>query len=102
MRPNRWRKRGGRSARNPSPCEPGGSCAMLLLIANYDSFTYNLYQYLSELGAEIAVRRHDQVPLDEIPAMRPEHMVISPGPCAPNEADLSCEIIAAFGPHTTI
>lgn len=75
---------------------------MLLLIDNYDSFTYNLYQYLSELGAEIEVRRNDQVTLDEIAAMRPERIVISPGPCTPNEAGLSCEIIAAFGPHTPI
>jgi anthranilate synthase/aminodeoxychorismate synthase-like glutamine amidotransferase len=75
---------------------------MLLLIDNYDSFTYNLYQYLSELGAEVEVRRNDQVTLDEIAAMQPERIVISPGPCTPNEAGLSCEIIAAFGPHTPI
>ena len=73
---------------------------MLLLIDNYDSFTYNLYQYLAELGvATIEVRRNDQVTLDEITAMQPERIVISPGPCTPNEAGLSCDIIAAFGPH---
>jgi anthranilate synthase/aminodeoxychorismate synthase-like glutamine amidotransferase len=71
---------------------------MLLLIDNYDSFTYNLYQYLSESGTEVEVRRNDQVTLDEIAAMQPERIVISPGPCTPNEAGLSCEIIAAFGP----
>ncbi len=71
---------------------------MLLLIDNYDSFTYNLYQYLAELGAQIEVRRNDQVTLAEIEAMRPEQIVISPGPCTPNEAGLSCQIIATFGP----
>ena len=70
---------------------------MLLLIDNYDSFTYNLYQYLAELGAEIMVCRNDQVTLDEIEAMRPDAIVISPGPCTPNEAGLSCQIIASFG-----
>ena len=69
---------------------------MLLLIDNYDSFTYNLYQYLAELGAEVEVRRNDQVTLDEIEAMQPDHIVISPGPCTPNEAGLSCQIIATL------
>ncbi|HLX40494.1 MAG TPA: aminodeoxychorismate/anthranilate synthase component II [Ktedonobacteraceae bacterium] len=71
---------------------------MLLLIDNYDSFTYNLYQYLSELGAQVEVRRNDQVTLDEIEAMQPDHLVISPGPCTPHEAGLSCAIIERFGP----
>lgn len=70
---------------------------MLLLIDNYDSFTYNLYQYLAELGAEIEVRRNDQITLAEIEAMQPRHIVISPGPCTPNEAGLSCQIITTFG-----
>ena len=70
---------------------------MLLLIDNYDSFTYNLYQYLAELGAEVVVRRNDQVTLDEIESMQPKQIVISPGPCTPNEAGLSCAIIEAFG-----
>src|SRR5947207_15433871 len=70
---------------------------MLLLIDNYDSFTYNLYQYLAELGAEITVRRNDQVTLDEIEAMQPDAIVVSPGPCTPNEAGLSCQIIETFG-----
>ncbi len=70
---------------------------MLLLIDNYDSFTYNLYQYLAELGAEVQVRRNDQVTLDEIEAMQPASIVISPGPCTPNEAGLSCAIIERFG-----
>jgi anthranilate synthase/aminodeoxychorismate synthase-like glutamine amidotransferase len=72
---------------------------MLLLLDNYDSFTYNLYQYLSELGAEIEVRRNDQVTLDEIEVMQPDSIVISPGPCTPNEAGLSCQIIETFGPR---
>jgi len=71
---------------------------MLLLIDNYDSVTYNLYQYMAELGAEITVRRNDQVSIAEIAATRPEQIVISPGPCTPNEAGLSCEIIRQFGP----
>ena len=70
---------------------------MLLLIDNYDSFTYNLYQYLAELGTEITVRRNDQVSLDDIEAMQPDAIVISPGPCTPNEAGLSCQIIETFG-----
>src|SRR5260370_1259608 len=72
---------------------------MLLLIDNYDSFTYNLYQYLRELGAEIEVYRNDQITLDRIELMAPDHIVISPGPCTPNEAGLSCAIIEAFGPR---
>jgi anthranilate synthase component II len=72
---------------------------MLLLIDNYDSFTYNLYQYLSELGAEVQVRRNDVVTLTEIEAMQPDHIVISPGPCTPDEAGMSCAIIEACGPR---
>lgn len=71
---------------------------MLLLIDNYDSFTYNLYQYLSELGAQVEVRRNDAVTLDEVEEMQPDHLVISPGPCTPHEAGLSCAIIERFGP----
>ncbi|HET9919195.1 MAG TPA: aminodeoxychorismate/anthranilate synthase component II [Ktedonobacteraceae bacterium] len=73
---------------------------MLLLIDNYDSFTYNLYQYLAELGTEVQVRRNDAITLDEIAAMQPDHIVVSPGPCTPDEAGLSCQIIEAFGPST--
>jgi anthranilate synthase/aminodeoxychorismate synthase-like glutamine amidotransferase len=75
---------------------------MLLLIDNYDSFTYNLYQYLSELGADVQVRRNDQVSIGEIESMSPDHIVISPGPCTPSEAGLSCQIIEAFGPSTPV
>ena len=75
---------------------------MLLLIDNYDSFTYNLYQYLSELGADVQVRRNDQVSICEIESKSPDHIVISPGPCTPSEAGLSCQIIEAFGPNTPV
>jgi anthranilate synthase/aminodeoxychorismate synthase-like glutamine amidotransferase len=75
---------------------------MLLLIDNYDSFTYNLYQYLSELGANVQVRRNDQVSICEIESMSPDHIVISPGPCTPSEAGLSCQIIEAFGANTPV
>ena len=64
---------------------------MILLIDNYDSFTYNLYHYLGELGADIRVFRNDKITLDEIAALRPEKIVISPGPCTPREAGVSCE-----------
>ncbi|MGF1546222.1 MAG: anthranilate synthase component II [Thiotrichales bacterium] len=69
---------------------------MLLMIDNYDSFTYNLVQYLGELGAEVVVRRNDQTSLDEIETMRPRHIVLSPGPCTPNEAGISLAVIAHF------
>lgn len=69
---------------------------MLLMIDNYDSFTYNLAQYLGELGQEVRVRRNDRITLDEIEALRPAHIVISPGPCTPNEAGVSLAVIKRF------
>ncbi len=75
---------------------------MLLLIDNYDSFTYNLYQYLSELGAEVVVRRNDAVTVDEAEEMAPSHVVISPGPCTPREAGVSNAIIARLGPRVPL
>ncbi len=75
---------------------------MLLLLDNYDSFTYNLYQYLSELGADVQVHRNDQITLDEIEALHPDHIVVSPGPCTPNEAGLSMQVIETFGPHIPV
>jgi anthranilate synthase component II len=69
---------------------------MILLIDNYDSFTYNLYQYLCELGADVEVRRNDQVTIDEIRALAPERIVISPGPCTPREAGVSVDVIQTF------
>lgn len=71
---------------------------MLLLIDNYDSFTYNLYQYLSELGAEVVVRRNDQITLEEIWQEPPNRIVISPGPGDPDDAGVSVEVIREFGP----
>ena len=75
---------------------------MLLVIDNYDSFTYNLVQYFGELGAEPVVKRNDEVTLDDIRAMQPERIVISPGPCTPNEAGISNEVIRTFGASTPI
>jgi len=70
---------------------------MLLMIDNYDSFTYNLVQYCGELGADVCVYRNDGVTLDEIAALKPERIIISPGPCTPNEAGVSMEVIRRFG-----
>ncbi|MGB1906927.1 MAG: anthranilate synthase component II, partial [Spongiibacter sp.] len=69
---------------------------MLLMIDNYDSFTYNVVQYLAELGADVVVRRNDEISVAEIEAMAPSHLVISPGPCTPNEAGISMAAIEAF------
>jgi anthranilate synthase component II len=69
---------------------------MLLMIDNYDSFTYNLVQYLGELGAEVRVVRNDEASVTELAAMRPARVVISPGPCTPKEAGISLEAINAF------
>ena len=69
---------------------------MVFVLDNYDSFTYNLVQYLGELGAEVEVRRNDQVTVDEIAALRPERIVISPGPCTPHEAGISIDLIRHF------
>src|ERR1051326_2265129 len=66
---------------------------MIFILDNYDSFTYNLVQYLGELGADVEVRRNDQVTVDEVERMRPERIVISPGPCTPREAGISIELI---------
>ena len=66
---------------------------MLLVIDNYDSFTFNLVQYLGELGADIVVKRNDQVTIDEIRAMKPDRIVVSPGPCTPREAGVSVALI---------
>ena len=72
---------------------------MILLIDNYDSFTYNLYQYLSELGAQVTVARNDALTLEDIEAMDPAALVISPGPCTPREAGISNDVIRRFGPR---
>lgn len=69
---------------------------MILVIDNYDSFTYNLVQYLGELGEEIVVKRNDEIDLAGIEALRPDHILISPGPCSPNEAGISLSLIDHF------
>ncbi|MBN8413320.1 aminodeoxychorismate/anthranilate synthase component II [Halomonas denitrificans] len=69
---------------------------MILMLDNYDSFTYNIVQYLGELGAEVVTRRNDTISLDEIEAMAPSHIVVSPGPCTPNEAGISLDLIRHF------
>jgi anthranilate synthase component 2 len=73
---------------------------MILLIDNYDSFTYNLYQYLAELGAEVSVVRNDKITLEEITEMDPDKIVISPGPGTPEKAGISNDVIKHFGPTT--
>ena len=70
---------------------------MLLMIDNYDSFTYNLVQYLGELGERVAVYRNDQITLNDIDALSPSHVVISPGPCTPNEAGISVDLVREYG-----
>jgi anthranilate synthase/aminodeoxychorismate synthase-like glutamine amidotransferase len=72
---------------------------MLLVIDNYDSFTYNLVQYFGELGAQILVRRNDEISLGEIESLNPERICISPGPCSPREAGISNAVIQRFGPR---
>jgi anthranilate synthase component 2 len=69
---------------------------MLLMIDNYDSFTYNIVQYLGELGAQVQVYRNDAITLEQIEALQPQHIVISPGPCTPNEAGISVPVIKHF------
>lgn len=69
---------------------------MLLLIDNYDSFTYNLYQYFCELGTEVLVKRNDELQLADIERLAPQHLVISPGPCTPNQAGISLDAIRHF------
>ena len=75
---------------------------MLLVLDNYDSFTYNLVQYFGELGAELVVKRNDEVTIEEIAAMKPERICVSPGPCTPREAGISNEVVRVFGPRIPI
>jgi len=72
---------------------------MILVIDNYDSFTYNLVQYLGELGAEMRVFRNDKITVEQAVALNPEKVLVSPGPCTPKEAGISCDIIREFGPR---
>ena len=69
---------------------------MILMIDNYDSFTYNLVQYLGQLGCDVAVHRNDEITLEEIEAMKPEAIFLSPGPCSPKEAGITVEVIRRF------
>jgi len=69
---------------------------MVFVLDNYDSFTYNLVQYMGELGAEIVVRRNDELTAAEVEALRPSHILISPGPCTPEDAGISIELIRHF------
>ena len=71
---------------------------MILLIDNYDSFTYNLYQYLCELGAEVTVRRNDELTPEDVDSLEPKGIVVSPGPCTPKEAGVSNDVILRWGP----
>jgi len=75
---------------------------MVLLIDNYDSFTYNLAQYFGELGCEPTIKRNDEISLDEIAALAPKHICISPGPCTPSEAGISKDIVLHFGARIPI
>lgn len=75
---------------------------MLLMIDNYDSFTYNLVQYLGELGQEVRVYRNDEISVEQIETLGPERIVISPGPCTPNEAGISVEVVKAFAGRVPI
>ena len=75
---------------------------MVLVIDNYDSFTYNLVQYLGELGVGLEVHRNDQITLDQIRGLKPDRILVSPGPCSPRESGLSNDIIRTFGPHLPV
>jgi para-aminobenzoate synthetase component 2 len=75
---------------------------MILVIDNYDSFTYNLVQYLGELKAPLEVRRNDQISLDQIRELNPDRILVSPGPCSPRESGLSNDIIQTFGPKVPL
>ena len=75
---------------------------MILMIDNYDSFTYNLVQYFGELGADLVVFRNDKILIDQIEKLNPEKIVISPGPCTPNEAGISCQVIKHYAGRVPI
>jgi anthranilate synthase component 2 len=75
---------------------------MILMIDNYDSFTYNLVQYLGELGAEVETVRNDAVSVDDVVQMKPDGIVISPGPCTPNEAGICVDLVRALAPTIPI
>ena len=82
--------------------ERPGTGLRILLLDNYDSFTYNLYQYLRELGADVEVARNDEISVEEVEAMKPDGIVISPGPSRPENAGISMEVVRRLGPTTHI
>ena len=75
---------------------------MILMIDNYDSFTYNVVQYLYELGQDVLVKRNDEITVEEVAVMQPDDIVLSPGPCTPNEAGISLQVVDKFSGHTPI
>ena len=75
---------------------------MILMIDNYDSFTYNVVQYLYELEQDVLVKRNDEITVDEVAVMHPDHIVLSPGPCTPNEAGISLQVVDKFSGHIPI
>ena len=75
---------------------------MVFVLDNYDSFTYNLVQYMGELGAEMTIRRNDELTVDEVEALKPERILLSPGPCTPQEAGISIDLIRRFAGKTPI
>lgn len=75
---------------------------MILVVDNYDSFTYNLVQYLGSLGAEMKIFRNDEITVEQALALNPERVLISPGPCSPSEAGVSCDMIRAFGTRVPV
>jgi anthranilate synthase component 2 len=75
---------------------------MLLMIDNYDSFTYNIVQYLEELGADVLVKRNDEITIDNIKTLAPKHIVISPGPCTPHEAGVTMDVVKEFRGKTPL
>ena len=75
---------------------------MIVVIDNYDSFTFNLVQYLGTLGAETHVLRNDKTSVEEVAALQPDRILVSPGPCTPNEAGVSCDVIRTFGPRMPV
>jgi len=83
----------------PAETRATNRCVLLLLIDNYDSFTYNLFHYLGQLGADVVVKRNDEISVADAMAMKPEAIVLSTGPCTPNEAGICLELVAAAGPR---
>src|SRR5204863_777516 len=101
-RPDRTDGHAHRTHPGPGALDDPGDLAVLFVVDNYDSFTYNLVQYLGELGAELHVERNDAVDTEGVAALRPERIVISPGPGTPDDAGVSLDLIRRLGEHTPI